>query len=88
VSIDAEEEGAGGVLHLAIENDGLGGGEDVVLVEGGVEGGASMAGGAEGYSLGGVRGIGVEAVVSGFEFCQIDKGGWMGASGRVDAHGY
>ena len=38
-----EKEGAGRALRVAIVADSLGDGEDVVLVEGGVEGGAAMA---------------------------------------------
>ena len=77
-----EEEGAGGVLVAAVLDDGLGDGGDVVVVEGGVEGAAAMAGGAEGDALGGDGGVGVEGVVGGDEAGDVDEvvgeGRWPG----------
>ena len=75
VGVFGEEERAGGVLGCAVFDDGLGDGGDVVFVEGGVEGGAAMAGGAEGDALGGVGGVGVEGVVGGDEAGEIDQVG-------------
>ena len=61
-------------LAAAVLDDGLGDGGDVVVVEGGVEGGAAMAGGAEGDALGGVGGVGMEIVVGGDEAGDVDEG--------------
>ncbi len=47
----------------------------MVFVEGGVEGAAAMAGGSEGYALGGDGGVGVERVVGGDEAREIDQVG-------------
>ena len=67
-----EEEGAGDVL-LAVVADGLGDGGDVVFVEGGGEGAAAMAGGSEGYALGGDRRVWVEGVVGSDQAGEIDQ---------------
>ena len=60
----------------------------MVVVEGGVEGGAAMAGGAEGDALGGDGGVGVEGVEGGDEAGEVDEGvgegRWPGVlAGRV-----
>ena len=55
VGVLREEERAGDVFGGAVLDDGLGDGGDVVVVEGGGEGAAAMAGGAEGDALGGDR---------------------------------
>ncbi len=80
VGVLGEEEGAGDGLLLAIVADGLGDGGDVVFVEGGGEGAAAMAGGSEGYALGGDRRVGVEGVVGRDEAGEIDQ---VGEEGRV-----
>jgi hypothetical protein len=73
VSVFGEEEGAGGVLGGAVLDDGLGDGGDVVVVEGGGEGAAAMAGGAEGDTLSRHGGVGVQGVVGGDEAGDIDQ---------------
>jgi len=73
VGVFGEEERAGGVLGGTVLDDGLGDGGDVVVVEGGGEGAAAVAGGAEGYALGGIRGVRMESVVGGDEAGEIDQ---------------
>ena len=92
VGVLGEKEGAGDVLGgtAAVVADGLSDGCDVVFVEGGVEGTAAMAGGAEGYTLGGDGWIGVEGVVRSDEAREIDQVFWQwvvtGAVGWMGAH--
>ncbi len=74
VGVHGEEERAGVALAGAVLDDGLGDGEDVVLVEGGVEGGAAVAAGAEADFLVGVAGVGVQGVVGGQEAREVDEG--------------
>ena len=65
--------------------DGLGDGGDVIFVEGGLEGGAAVAGGAEGDALGGEAGVGVELVEGGDETGDVDEGCGEGEpAGGVD----
>ncbi len=64
----------------AVLDDGLGDGGDVVVVEGGGEGAAAMAGGAEGDALGGDGGVGVEGVVGGDEAGDVDQ---IGEEGKL-----
>src|SRR5260370_42057166 len=73
VGVFGEEERAGGVLGGAVFDNGLGDGGDVVVVEGGGEGAATMAGGAEGDALGGDVGVGVQGVVGGDEAGDVDQ---------------
>ena len=73
-----EEEGAGDGLLAAVVADGLGDGGDVVLVEGGVEGAAAMAGGSEGDALGGDGGVGMERVKGRDEARDVDEVGGEG----------
>ncbi len=98
VGVHGEEERAGVALAGAVLDDGLGDGEDVVLVEGGVEGGAAVAAGAEADFLVGVAGVGVQGVVGGQEAREVDEGveagefaGLVGGAGLgwcgLDAHG-
>jgi hypothetical protein len=61
------------VLGGAVLDDGLGDGGDVVVVEGGGEGAAAMAGSSEGDALGGNGGVGMERVVSGDEAGDVDE---------------
>ena len=72
VGVFGEEDGAEGVLGGAVLDDGLSDGGDVVVVEGGGEGRAGVAGGSEGYALGWDGGIGVEGVVGGDEAGDVD----------------
>ena len=53
VGILREEEGAGDLVEAAVVDDALGDSGDVVVVEGGEEGGAAVAGGSKGDALGG-----------------------------------
>jgi len=76
VGVLRQEEWAGGVLVATVVDDGLGDSGDVVFVEGGFEGAAAVAGGAEGYSLRGDGGVGMEGVVGGDEAGEIDQVGW------------
>jgi hypothetical protein len=73
VGVFGEEEGAGGVLGGAVLDDGLGDGGDVVVVEAGGEGAAAMAGGAEGYTLGGDGWVRMQAVIGGDEAGDVDQ---------------
>ena len=54
-----QEQRPGDLLLEPVFADGLGDGEDVVLVEGDVEGGAPVPRGAEGDALAGNRHVGV-----------------------------
>ena len=79
-----EEERAGGVLGGAVLDDGLRDGEDVRVVEAGVERGAAMAGGTEADALRGDAGVGVVGVEGGDQARDVDQavgGGEM--AGRV-----
>ena len=90
VGVFGEEEWAECVLGGAVLDDGLGDGGDVVVVEGGLEGAAAVAGGAEGYALGWDCGVGVEGVESGDEARDVDEGfgkrQLAGLVGRFGAH--
>jgi hypothetical protein len=80
VGVFGEEEGPCGVLSGAVFDDGLSDGGDVVVVEGGREGTAAMAGGAEGYALGRDGGVGMQGVVGGDEAGDVDEvfgQGWL-----------
>ena len=74
VSVLREKEWAGGALVGAELADGLGNGGDVIFVEAGGEGGAAMAGGAEGDALGGVRRVGMEGVEGGEQAGNVHQG--------------
>jgi hypothetical protein len=69
--VDAEEERAVYAAPLAEAADRLGDREDVPLVEGAVEGGATMPGCAEGDALRGNRRVGDLRVVPGDELRDI-----------------
>ena len=58
VGVAAEEQRAVGALGGAVLGDGLGGGQDVGLVEGAVETGAAVPGGPEAHLLGTSSGSG------------------------------
>ena len=73
VSITADEDGARGALLGAVVHDGLGDGQDVGLVEGGVQGGAAVPRGAEGNLLVRVIGVGGAGVVRGDQLRDIDE---------------
>src|SRR5438270_10842678 len=73
VGVFGEKEGAGGVLAGAVLDDGLRDGGDVVIVEGGGKGTAAMAGGAEGYALGGFGGLRMEGVIGSDEAGDVDE---------------
>ena len=78
------------MLGGAVLNNGLGDGGDVIVVEGGVKGGAAVPGGAEGDALGGNGGVGVEGVEGGDEAGNVDEGfgegELAGCVGRGGAH--
>ena len=74
VGILGEEEGASGFLCGAVFDDGLGDGGDVVVVECGVEGAATMTRGSERYALGGDIHVGVEGVEGGDEAGDVNEG--------------
>ena len=88
VGIDANEEGPVDALLLAIEADGLGHGQDVRLVEGVVERGPAMPGGAEHHALRGHGGIRSLRVVGGDQPRHVDEDGRIGGlSGEwTDGH--
>jgi len=91
VCVLCEEEGAGDGLLAAVVADGLGDGGDVVVVEGGVEGAATMAGGSKGDALGWDAGVRVERVEGSDEAWDADQGfkcgkvAWL-VGGWVVAH--
>ena len=73
VSITADEDGARGALLGAVVHDGLGDGQDVGLIEGGVQGGAAVPRGAEGNLLVRVIGVGGAGVIRGDQLRDIDE---------------
>ena len=73
VRVLREEEGSGDGLVAAVVADSLSDGGDVVFVEGGVEGAAAMAGGAEGYTLSWDGWIRMQGVVGGDEAGDVDQ---------------
>jgi len=87
VGVPADEQRAVEALLRAVFADGLRGGQDVRLVEGRVEAGAPMAGGAEGDLLRGVGRIGLDGVVRGDERGHVHQvAGLGGLSGACVAH--
>ena len=71
-----------------VVDDGLGGGQDVVLVEGGPQARAAMSGRAEGDLLVDVVGVGLLGVVERDEVGDVDEVGRLGRlSGAVVGHG-
>ena len=80
VGVFGEEERAEGVLGGTVFDDSLGDGGDVIVVEAGGEGAAAMAGGAEGDTLGGDVGVGMQGVVRGDEAGDVDQ---IGGEGRL-----
>jgi hypothetical protein len=87
VGVLADEERAVVALGGAVLADRLGGGEDVRLVEGGVEGGPAVTGGAEGDLLRRLGRIGVDRVVGGDERGDVDQVvGRCGFSGAGVGH--
>src|SRR5436853_2598234 len=87
--IAPEEERATDPGLLAVAADGLGHGQDVGLIEGGVEGGAPVAGGTEGDALGGERWVGLHVVVGRVQSVQIHELGRVrqAAVGGIRRHG-
>ena len=79
VGVLARKRGPVVCLGGAVFDDGLGDGGDVVVVEGGGEGAAAMAGGAEGDALGGDGGVGMEGVEGGDEAGNVDEGAGEGS---------
>ena len=74
MGIAADEERAGGCLLSAVFTDSLCDGHNVIFGEAAVEGGAPVAGCAEGNSLGGIIYVGFGFVVECDEFCNIGEG--------------
>ena len=88
MGIAADEDGAGRALLGAVVHDGLGNGQDVGLVEGGVQGGAAVSGGTEGDLLVGVIGVGGAGVVGGDQLRDVDEVGRLGKlAGALVCHG-
>ena len=73
VGVATDEERTVKALGLAIVADGLRGGEDVILVEGGLEAGATVAGRAEGHLLFHHGRIGLAGVVGGDQAGHVDQ---------------
>ena len=73
MGVPADEQRPGGSLGGAILGDRLRGGQDVRLVEGSVEAGAAVPGGAERHLLGDVVGIGGHRVVRGDQVGHVDE---------------
>jgi hypothetical protein len=89
VGVFGEEEGAEGVLGGTVLDDGLGDGGDVIVVEGGGEGAAAVAGGSEGNALGGDGGVRAEGIVGGDEAGDVDEvggEGWLAGGIGLSAH--
>ena len=87
VGVAAEEQRPVVALRLPVLADGLGGGQDVRLVEGGVEGRPAVPGGAEGDLLGGLGRVGLDRVVGGDQRGDVDQvGGGGGLTGTFVAH--
>ncbi|MNO69871.1 hypothetical protein D3C76_607340 [compost metagenome] len=73
VGVGADEQRAIDALLLAVQADGLGDGQHVVLVETQLEGSTSVPRGAEGHPLGRHRRVGAAGVVSGEQSGNIDQ---------------
>ena len=86
VRVGADEERAGDALRRAVLHDGLRDGEDVVLVERGVEGGAAVAGRAERHALLGDRDIRFLLVVGPDEGLHVDQVGFGRRGSRSLVH--
>ncbi len=88
VRVASEEERPVEALALAVVADGLGRGDDVVLVEGGVEAAAAVSRGPEGDLLVDVLGVRLAGVVGGDEVGDVDEVGGLGeVTGARAAHG-
>ncbi|KAF5034809.1 hypothetical protein DSECCO2_592160 [anaerobic digester metagenome] len=89
VGVHAEKKRPGDALPGAVVADGLRRGQDVGLVEGGVEGTAAMARSAEGDALQGIGRIGGKGIVGGDEPGHVDEQepGRRLAGQGADGHG-
>ena len=73
VGVAPQVKGAVGALGAAVLHDGGGRGHDVGLVEGGVQRGAAVPGGAEDDLLSRDGGVGNEVVVGGDDLVDVDE---------------
>ena len=83
VGVAADIQRAGHASLLAIFGDGLGDGHDVGLVERGLQGRATMSGGAEGDTLLGNVGVGDDVIVLADDLVDIDQICWGGGHSRI-----
>ena len=83
VGVAADVQRAGDAGLLAVFGDGLGDGDDVGLVERGLQGRSAMAGGAEGDTLFRDVGIGDDVIVLADDLVDVDQICWGGGHSRI-----
>ena len=83
MGVAADVQRAGDACGLAVLGDGLGDGDDVGLVERGLQGGAAVAGRAEAHALLGDVDVGDDVIVLADDFVDVDQISWGGGKTRV-----
>ena len=83
VGVTTKIQRAGDACGLAVLGDGLRDGDDVGLVERGLQGGAAVAGRAEAHALLGDVDVGDDVIVLADDFVDVDQISWGGGKTRV-----
>ena len=87
VGVLGQEQGPGDALAGAVFHDRLGDGDDVLFVEGRLQAGSAVPGGAERHALAGITQIRRDVVIRVQERSEVNKVLGLGNCARAASHG-